>query len=53
MSYEAKSCVLPKIGSNENRVNTDVFATCDNVEIQTQQVPTPPRFSAVEVYEML
>ena len=53
LSDDAISCVLSDIESDENRVNTDAFATCENVQIQTQQTPTPPRFSAVEVYEML
>ena len=53
LSDDAISCVLSNIESKEIRVTTDAFATCENVQIQTQQIPTQPRFSAFEVYEML
>ena len=51
LSHNAISCVLYNIESHP--VNTDKFATSENVQIQTQQIPTPPTFSAVEAYEML
>ena len=53
LSHDAISCVLSSIESQENPVNTDAFATSENVQIQTQQIPTPPTFPAVEAYEML
>ena len=53
LSDDATSCVPSNRESKENRVNTDAFATCENVQIQTQQIPAPPRFSAFEVYELL
>ena len=53
LSHDAISCVLSNIESQEKPVNTDVFATSENVQIQKHQIPTPPMFSAVEAYEML
>ena len=53
LSHDAISCVLSIIESKENTVNTDAFVTSESMEIQTQQIPTPPTFSAVEVYEVL
>ena len=45
--------VVSNIEGQENPVNTDAFATSENVQIQMQQIPMPPTFSAVEAYEML
>ena len=53
LSHDARSSVLSNIESQEKPVNTDVFATSENVQIQKHQIPTPPIFSAVEAYEML
>ena len=47
LSHDAVSCVFSNIESKDNPVNTDAL------QIQTQQIPTPPTFSAVEAYEML
>ena len=39
LSHDAISCVLSKIESRGNPVNTDAFATSENVQIQTQHLP--------------
>ena len=53
LSHDAISCVLSNIENPNKPVNTDVFATSENVQLQKHQIPTPPMFSAVEAYEML
>ena len=41
---------MPYLVSESPVVNTDAFAVSENVQIQMQQIPTPPTFSAVETY---
>ena len=50
--YKAISCVFGNMKSTENRVNIDVFGTCDYVEIQalnTDAVFRPEAFETRHV----